>query len=86
MDSTPPLSEELPHVVDRLTRRHPDLNRSVVDAVVRAQVLARISAPIQEFVPILVERASDEILSARSRSVINRKLVTDPSERTGSVQ
>jgi hypothetical protein len=69
-DAVIELSEQtiIDEVTDRLTRKYPTIPPDALTAVVRG-VHARFSGrPVQEYVPLLVERFAGEELAGRLRS------------------
>lgn len=55
-------------VEERLCRRFPELDPTVVEAAVRL-AHAQLTGPIRDFVPVLVERAARDRLSFAARDV-----------------
>ena len=55
-------------VEERLCRRFPELDPTVVEAAVRLSY-AQLTGPVRDFVPLLVERAARDRLSFASREV-----------------
>ncbi len=58
----------LAEVEERLCRRFPELDPTVVEAAVRVSH-AQLTGPIRDFVPLLVERAARDRLSFAARQV-----------------
>jgi hypothetical protein len=61
-------------VTDRLTVRHPEVPRPMIEHVVHDVHAGFESSPVREFVPLLVERGAHDILRETKSHVTMRSV------------
>ncbi|MEJ3403882.1 hypothetical protein WDJ51_03980 [Rathayibacter sp. YIM 133350] len=55
-------------VVERLSKKFPDVDPAVIAEIVHAEHLSFTGRPVRDFVPVLVEKSSKARLKERART------------------